>query len=621
MAQGWTRRTAAALMTATAAAACVDGADRPRFAGRLAFRHGVASGDALGDRVVIWTRITPEGPGVVPVRWIVARDEGLSTIVRSGEVEASAERDYTVKVDVDGLAPGQRYFYGFLAGSERSPVGRTRTAPSAGVAELKIAVASCASFSHGFFNAYEALARRDDVDFVLHLGDYIYEYGLSGYGGKEALALARLPRPDVECVTLEDYRTRHAQYKEERELQAAHAAFAWYVAWDDHEVADDAHHTGAANHQPDDGETAWPQRAGAAIRAFYEWMPIREPLPGRTREQAWRSVDLGDLATLILLETRFSARSPQLDFRKDLSLISAVWDFKDPNAPVLVATGAPRPAFARDVPTPFDVSTTPPTPITEWSRIRAMNPDKPPFGVAFIPDVAALRTKLADPARTMLGAPQEAFVKAEFSRSRAAGARWQVLANQTLFARITAPDISRRFGQDALAVLEAQQPGVTDELRLTQFGIPLGLDSWNGYPGARDRLLADAQSAKANVLVLSGDSHGAWVNELFSADQKIRLGAEFATTSITSPGMGDAFASAPFDFDQMLVDANKEVEWSDQRHRGFLVVTLRRDDVAAEFVTVSTVKSKDYKTGVAARYRVRMNETGGVLQPEVMPTA
>jgi len=614
-----TRRTAAAGFAAASLAACT-GPTGTAFSGRLSFRHGVASGDPGADRVVIWTRVSPEGTGVVPVRWIVARDEALSAIVRSGEAQASAERDFTVKVDVDGLSPGQRYFYGFIAGEEKSPVGRTRTLPSAGVAEIKLAVASCSSFSHGFFNAYEALSKREDVDFVLHLGDYIYEYGLSGYGGQEALALARLPRPNVECVTLEDYRARHAQYKEERELQAAHAAFAWFVAWDDHEVADDSYAQGAFNHQRNDGEGEWPARAGGALRAYYEWMPIRDPAPTRRQEQAWRSVDFGDLATLVLLETRLSARDRPLEYLKDLKPISAVWDFADPNNPKRVAFGAPRPLAARDVPVPFDVSTNPPTPIEDWRRIRAIDPQKPPFGVAFLPDLEALNAQLDDPKRRMLGEDQEAFLLSEIARSRLAGAPWQVIGNQTLFAQITAPDVSKRFGPEALAALEKALPGAQAYLDLTAFRVPLSLDAWDGYRAQRHRILSAVSGGDSNLIVLTGDSHGAWVNEIYAPQSETLAAVEFGATSITSSGLGDLFANAPFDFDQMLVDANKEVAWSNQKQRGFLVVALRREEAVAEFVSVSNIVSKDYTSARSAMFRVRTAPGAGVGKPEPVTT-
>jgi phosphodiesterase/alkaline phosphatase D-like protein len=165
------------------------------------------------DRLIIWTRVTPEQSGPVPVRWIVARNRELTDVVKTGIVEANAARDYTVKADVSGLRAGAPYFFGFRAGVAESAIGRTRTLPRGRLDQVKIAVASCASYPHGFFNAYDALAKQEDVDVVVHLGDYIYEYGVSGYGGDTAIALGRIPSPEVECTRLEDYRARHAQYK------------------------------------------------------------------------------------------------------------------------------------------------------------------------------------------------------------------------------------------------------------------------------------------------------------------------------------------------------------------------------------------------------------------------
>lgn len=275
-----TRRGALALTAAVAA--CGQDVETPAYAGAVAFNHGVASGDPRHDRVIIWTRVTPENAGPVPVRWILARNRELTDVVKTGVTETNEARDYTVKVDVVGLRAGAPYFYGFRAGDQQSSIGRTRTLPRGHVAQMKMAVVSCASFPHGFFNVYEAVGRADDLDVVVHLGDYIYEYGLAGYGAESAIALGRIPSPEVECVRIEDYRLRHAQAKGEAELQAAHAAAPWIVVWDDHETANNTWSGGAENHQPDEGE--WADRKRAALQAYYEWMPIRNPEPGRAFE-------------------------------------------------------------------------------------------------------------------------------------------------------------------------------------------------------------------------------------------------------------------------------------------------------------------------------------------------
>src|SRR5262245_16819986 len=202
--RGWTRRAAIAAATGAATAACAQNIETPPYEGTVAFNHGVASGDPKHDRVVIWTRVTPGNPGAVPVRWIVARNRELSDVVKTGVVQASDARDYTVKVDVTGLRAGAPYFSGFLGRDARRTLGKTKTLPRGRLERLKLGVVSCASFPHGFFNAYEALAARDDLDAVVHLGDYIYEYGLAGYGGDTAVQLGRIPAPDVECLSLSD---------------------------------------------------------------------------------------------------------------------------------------------------------------------------------------------------------------------------------------------------------------------------------------------------------------------------------------------------------------------------------------------------------------------------------
>src|SRR5690606_2399092 len=192
----WTRRGALAAATG-AVAACAQSVETPAYEGPVAFNHGVASGDPQAHRVIIWTRVSPQNPGPVPVRWIVARNRDLTDVVKTGVIETTEARDYTVKADVSGLRPGAPYFYGFRAGAAESPVGKTRTLPQGDLDQVKFAVVSCASYPHGFFNAYEALAQRDDIDAVVHLGDYIYEYVLAGYGGDGATRLGRISSPWV----------------------------------------------------------------------------------------------------------------------------------------------------------------------------------------------------------------------------------------------------------------------------------------------------------------------------------------------------------------------------------------------------------------------------------------
>jgi alkaline phosphatase D len=265
---------------------------------RPVFAHGVASGDPLADRVILWTRVTPPAGAVSPleVRWRVARDPRLQEVLAEGTLIANAARDYTAKVDAGGLPSGATLYYGFEADGQTSPMGRTRTLPVGSPARMRLAVASCANAPSGFFNAYACMAARDDFDAVVHLGDYLYEYGAGRY--PISAKIGREPDPPHEIVSLSDYRLRHAFYKRDLDLQAVHARHPFVAVWDDHESANDAWREGAQNH--DAGEGSWAARKAAATRAYFEWMPVRESGDGHT----WRRLPFGDLADLLMLDTR-----------------------------------------------------------------------------------------------------------------------------------------------------------------------------------------------------------------------------------------------------------------------------------------------------------------------------
>jgi alkaline phosphatase D len=273
------------------------------------FQHGVASGDPLADRVVLWTRITPSDGGSAPiiVEWMVALDEALTDVVAAGSSTTDAEVDFTVKVDASGLSPGTTYYYRFRAADEDSPLGRTRTLPVGAVESARLAVVSCSNYPAGFFHAYRLIAERTDLDLVLHLGDYLYEYADSAFG--DGAGIGRAPDPAHETLTLEDYRRRHAQYKADADLRALHAMHPVAVVWDDHEVANDAYDGGAENHDPAT-EGDFQTRKAAALRAYFEWMPIRQS-GGEFPPHIYRSLRIGDLADLVLLDTRQLGRQRQ----------------------------------------------------------------------------------------------------------------------------------------------------------------------------------------------------------------------------------------------------------------------------------------------------------------------
>ena len=271
------------------------------------FTLGVASGDPLSDSVVLWTRLAPDplnGGGmpshIVPVNWELATDENFRNVIKRGTEHASPSLAHSVHVEVSGLKANTVYFYRFKTGNELSPVGKTKTLPAAGdsIASMTFAFASCQQYEHGYYTAYKHMA-KEDLDLVFHVGDYIYEYGTNEY--LSATGNVRAHKGD-EIITLEDYRTRHAQYRSDEHLRAAHAAFPWVVTWDDHEVENNY-----ANVIPEKDQSVeeFIKRRAAAYQAYYEHMPLRRTsLPHDGGMQLYRDFTYGDLANFYVLDTR-----------------------------------------------------------------------------------------------------------------------------------------------------------------------------------------------------------------------------------------------------------------------------------------------------------------------------
>lgn len=313
---------------ASATDAAASDAFRPRDAGTDAdrgwdagpaptgpFQHGVASGDPWPESVILWTRVS-EQTGSVSVAWEVSASPSFETLIASGTATTDDSRDYTVKVEATGLAPATTYYYRFTFGDVASPIGRTRTAPAneAEVARLRFAVCSCASYAHGFFHVYRDIAARADLDAVLHLGDYIYEYGTGEYGD------VREYDPPHEILTLDDYRRRYRHYRLDADLQEAHRQHPFITTWDDHESANNSYRDGAENHT-ESTEGRWADRLAAAAQAYREWLPFRETLEeGRLR--LYRTLRYGDLADLVFLDTRIWDRDLQATGSDDPTLTS-----------------------------------------------------------------------------------------------------------------------------------------------------------------------------------------------------------------------------------------------------------------------------------------------------------
>ncbi len=305
------------------------------------FVHGVASGDPLADKVVLWTRYTPPSGSTDEVELVlrVYDDADLTNQVRATRRTVGPATDFCCKVDMDQLQPATTYYYQFTAPDGRvSLVGRTRTLPAPGTAveRFRAAVVSCSNYTGGYFNGYAVIAEQDDVDVVLHLGDYIYEYGNGDdFYGPEALKEERLHEPPVEMATLDDYRTRHGHYKLDPDLRRLHQLFPFITTWDDHESTNDSWRDGAENHGDGDvpgDDRPWAERKADAQRAYSEWMPIRTSDPARI----YRSFPIGDLADLIYLDTRLEGRDEPLGETLDPTLFETAID--DPERTLISPT-------------------------------------------------------------------------------------------------------------------------------------------------------------------------------------------------------------------------------------------------------------------------------------------
>ena len=309
----FTRREFLAALSAVGLAPTAFANGRGHGGGDSAFLHGVASGDPLHDRVILWTRVTPARlDEVIEGRWIVATDHQMKRVIRAGAFATDVTRDFTVKIDAAGLWPDSNYYYRFETRGGMSPIGRTRTLPFMSARKWRMAFASCSNYPQGYFNAYGRIAARNDIDLVLHLGDYIYEYAQGEYSDP-TLAGLRDVVPANEIVSLIDYRLRHALYKTDPDLQEAHRMHPFICIWDDHETANDSWRDGAQNHNPENGEGEWVTRRRSAVRAYNEYMPIRNTRPAD--DDIYRRFRIGNLADLIMLDTRLHGRDQQAGFK------------------------------------------------------------------------------------------------------------------------------------------------------------------------------------------------------------------------------------------------------------------------------------------------------------------
>lgn len=576
------------------------------------FLHGVASGDPEQTAVIIWTCATAAGD--VTLRWQVAEDEAFRSIAAEGEASARAASAHTVKVDVRGLKPGHRYFYRFLAGDIASPVGRTRTLPGKDARKLRLGVVSCSHYGFGFYNVYKELAKDPDLDAIVHLGDYIYEYGPEGYGGDVAAEIGREHEPPHEIVTLADYRTRFSQYRRDPDLQAAHAAAPFITIWDDHETANNSWVDGAQNHQAD-SEGPWEARRDAALRAYFEWMPMRDPEPGQAFHRLHRTYEMGDLATLHIVETRLTARSEEVSYEDEMIYFETSYDISDPRAPTPLsetqAVGLPPEKIER-LRTPFSLADG--SAVLDYARARSWGAAGLPEGYAYRPDTERFRREvLGNPARQLLGQAQLDWLKAGLKASRAKGIPWQILGNQVVMARMDAPDFTTAFPAEVIEPAIRDNPYTRNWVERTKLRLPINPGAWDGYPAARQRLYDAVRETEANFIVLSGDSHQFWANDLRETPGGRRIGVEFATSSVSSKGGYDYLAVDPRVYDiaeETLVREVPEISYCETRRRGYILLEVEAEVVHADYVAVSTVKSRDYSAARLRRFAVTREGPG-----------
>ncbi|HBC3856043.1 TPA: alkaline phosphatase D family protein [Vibrio parahaemolyticus] len=507
----------------------------------VSFEHGVASGDPTQTQVIIWTRVTTTA-SYVDVSWQVASDMEFSNVVQSGVFTTDTGRDFTVKVDVQNLNANSQYYYRFIVGEMMSEVGQTQTLPEDGVEKASMAVVSCANYPAGYFHVYREILNQHEqspFDVVLHLGDYIYEYGAGGYASEDAAALGREPSKGAECITLDDYRKRYAQYRQDADLQALHAKLPMIAVWDDHELANDTWKNGAENHQDDEG--SFIDRRAAAAAAWTEWLPVRENT--FSNMLIYRQFSFGNLVNLMMLDTRLVGRDKPLDY---FSL----------SAPTMEAIGG-----------------------------------------------LVAQSRSAD--RELLGTEQLAWLMNEFNTH---DAKWNVLGQQVLMSRMELPSSvmtamfqlftsTEEKKTEALLAVNTAITGYLADPSADPISLPYNLDAWDGYYVEREKVYQLVKASSGNFVCLAGDTHNAWASELKDVSNN-PIGVEFATNSVSSPGLEEYLALDPVAIAQMeytLPHLVSELKWADIKQRGFMRVTFTADAAQSTWYLVSTIKDKKYQ--------------------------
>ncbi|MEO4177656.1 alkaline phosphatase D family protein [Acinetobacter pittii] len=551
---------------------CNDGSDEENSETQADFLHGVASGDPLQDKVILWTRLTPLDLNArLRVTWEIATDDQFKQNLKTGTVQTTKTDDFTVKVDATGLQAGTTYYYRFRFGSKVSPVGQTKTLPVT-TNKVSFAVCSCSNYPAGYFYVYREMAKQN-VDVVIHLGDYIYEYGADGYATEDAAKLGRtLPSDNnKEIIKLDDYRKRYALYRQDKDLQTVHQRHPFIVVWDDHELANDTWREGAENHQSNEGPFL--ERKLAALQAYFEWMPIR-PVSNTDHLNIYRQFNFGSLVQLTMLDTRIIARDKQLEY-------------------------------------------------TDYITSSGLDAQK-------------FQADLTDPKRTLMGYTQRDWLVDKLKQSTATWnvIGQQVLMSKMwipaeLLASLgqitsggTSPDTLAKMNAQITELvilklrLEQGDPTLTvqEKARVTTL-VPYNLDAWDGYYAEREFLYDKLAELNKKIIVLAGDTHNAWTSYLYSQKGEY-VGVELATSSVSSPGL-EKYLSIPLaqlqQFEFAFTTLIDELAYCNLNQRGYLMVTLDDKQVLSDWIFVDSIKNAEYKVDSSRGYQLVLDAN---LTPE-----
>ena len=522
---------------------------------KVQFDYGVASGDPLSDRVILWTHARrPADQRAVELRWEVARDAGFRHVVADGEVTARPENGFTAKVDAKGLKAGRTYYYRFRSQRDVSPVGITRTLPRGDVESVKLAVFSCANYPAGFFHAYSE-AVHAGAEYAVHLGDYIYEYPADGYASEDAQSLERVSVPAHECLTLSDYRARYAQYRSDPDLKQLHASMPMIAVYDDHEIANDAYKTGAENHT-EGLEGAFTARTAAALKVYHEWMPIRTP-DRRDLRNVYRSFDFGNLLSLHMLETRLVGRDRQIQVAELLNPATSATAAGTLVSPTRQLLGSTQMGWLTQQFAQSDAT---------WQVLGQQT----------------LMGRMEFPA---------SILKALNSSDTSPEA--QALGTQAITDYLTAKGTAAAIAAGAPLTLTAYQQGLLSPVYNPKLGY--NLDAWDGYPAAREILLGTAAAMGKRLVNLAGDTHNAWHSALTLRDGT-KVGEEFATPGVSSPGLEEYLVTLPpAQTAAIFRGVIDTLLYAETARRGFLLMTFTPEAATGEWHLLDTVKSGSYQ--------------------------